>query len=123
PLSARVAKKITEPIHRSATPKKIIEVGAGSGALTNKIISKMTEQDHLDLIEIEPILCDVLRDKFGRLKNVAIHCTDFLEWNPPYQYDDIVSTLPFNSFPPKLVQKLINHLIKVAKNNATLAFV
>ncbi|HXW52861.1 MAG TPA: hypothetical protein VEL47_02020, partial [Myxococcota bacterium] len=45
PLSARVAKKISEPIKLNQSPKKILEVGAGSGAMTPKIITKMTEQD------------------------------------------------------------------------------
>ncbi len=35
----------------------------------------------------------------------------------------MISTLPFNSFPPELVEKLVNHLIEVSKDKATLAFV
>jgi phospholipid N-methyltransferase len=123
PCSARVAKKITENIEPENSPKRIIEVGAGSGALTGKIIKKMNESDHLDLIEIEPLLCDELHKKFGQLKNVAIHCMDFLDWQPDYEYDYVVSTLPFNSFPPELTQKLIDHLVHVSKNGAYLGFV
>lgn len=123
PCSARVAKKITEPIIKNHSPKRIIEVGAGAGALTNKILEKMTDQDHLDLIEIEPILCDVLKEKFGNLKNVSIHCTDFLDFKPTTEYDYVVSTLPFNSFSPELVQRLVDHLIKISKNGAYLGFV
>lgn len=123
PCSARVGKKITELIRRDQSPKMIIEVGAGSGALTNKIIAKMNEFDHLDLVEIEPLLCETLQEKFGHLKNVSIRCMDFLEWHPNYEYDYIVSTLPFNSFPAGLVQKLTDHLIAVAKNGANLGFV
>lgn len=123
PLSARVAKIITQPIRKEDSPKKMMEVGAGSGALTKKIITKMTENDHLDLIEIEPLLCDVLREKFGHLKNVSIQCMDFLNWHPNYQYDYIVSTLPFNSFKHDLVQKLVDHLAELAKPSAYVAFV
>lgn len=123
PCSARVAIKITETIPAAHVPKRIIEVGAGSGALTPKIINKMHASDHLDLIEIEPILCAELKEKFGHLKNVTIQCLDFLLWKPTYQYDYIVSTLPFNSFPPELVKKLIDHLIAVAKDDAKLGFV
>jgi phosphatidylethanolamine/phosphatidyl-N-methylethanolamine N-methyltransferase len=123
PCSARVAKKITEPIVKNHSPKRIIEVGAGSGALTNKILEKMTDLDHLDLIEIEPLLCDVLREKFGALKNVSIQCMDFLEWKPSAQYDYVVSTLPFNSFSPDLVQRLVDHLIEISKDGAYLGFV
>jgi phosphatidylethanolamine/phosphatidyl-N-methylethanolamine N-methyltransferase len=123
PCSSRVAKKLTELIRPEYSPKRILEVGAGSGAMTSKIITKMNENDHLDLVEIEPILCDVLKEKFGHVKNVSIHCTDFLQWHPKDKYDYVISTLPFNSFPHDLVQKLIDHLIDVSKDGANLSFV
>lgn len=123
PCSARVGKKITDNIKADHSPKVIVEVGAGDGALTPKILEKMTDLDHLDLVEIEPILCEELTKKFGHLKNVSIHCMDFLQFKPGYQYDYMVSTLPFNSFPPELTQKLIDHLIALAKNGAPLSFV
>lgn len=123
PCSARVALKITETIDPNKTPKFIMEVGAGSGALTPKIISKMKESDHLDLIEIEPLLCEALREKFGYLKNVSIQCVDFLTWQPNYQYDYVISTLPFNSFPPELVQRAVDQLVLLSKDKAHLGFV
>jgi phosphatidylethanolamine/phosphatidyl-N-methylethanolamine N-methyltransferase len=123
PCSVQTAKDITSDIPKNKSPKIIIEVGAGSGAITHSIIKKMNEEDHLDLIEIEPILCEELQENFGQMKNVSIHCMDFLHFKPDYQYDYVVSTLPFNSFPADLVKKLIDHLVEVSKDGAYLGFV
>jgi phosphatidylethanolamine/phosphatidyl-N-methylethanolamine N-methyltransferase len=123
PCSSRVGIKLTEQIKKDQSPKRIIEVGAGSGAITPKILAKMSAEDQLDLIEIEPLLCDVLKEKFGHQKNVSIHCMDFLAFKPASAYDYVISTLPLNSFPPDLVQKLTDHLVHVSKDGAFLSFV
>lgn len=123
PCSARVAKKVTETIDQDRGPKTILEIGAGSGALTGHIINKMTAKDVLDLIEIEPILCDELKNKFGQIPNVHIHCVDFLQFTSHDRYDYIVSSLPYNSFPPKLTQALIDHMLHLADANAYISFV
>lgn len=123
PFSARVAKKMVEPIKEGNAPKKILEIGPGGGGISEKIISKLKAGDHLDLVEIEPVFCESLQKQFGHLPNVSVHCVDFLKWQPEYQYDHVISTLPLNSFSPELVQNLIDNMVHVTKNGATLAFV
>lgn len=122
PSSSRVAKKMSETIKTDGDKKYLLEVGAGEGALTEKIIQKLRDIDHLDLIEIEPIFCKELSEKFGAIKNVAIHCLDFLVWQPSYQYDYVVTSLPFNSFPPSLTEQLMKHLLEVTKEHGKLSF-
>lgn len=122
PSSSRVAKVMSDRIKTHGDKKYLLEVGAGEGALTDKIIQKLRDIDHLDLIEIEPIFCKELSEKFGAIKNITIHCLDFLTWKPSYQYDHVVTSLPFNSFPPSLTEQLMKHLLEVTKENGTISF-
>ena len=119
--SVYLSKKMTDHI-ASGTGKKILEVGAGIGSFSEEIIGKMDATDHLDLIEIESPLCKILEAKFTTHSNVSVHCTSILDFNPVYQYDYIVSGLPFNYFSSETVQNILNKYVSLSKPENTLSF-
>lgn len=104
-------------------PIRVLEVGAGTGALTKEIMGRLREIDHLDAIEISPQLCKVLKARVGQNKNISICCTSILDWKPPYSYDFIVSTLPFNSLEIPFVLKILNHYYQIIKSGGVLSYV
>jgi phospholipid N-methyltransferase len=59
-------------------PLHILEVGAGTGPMSEVIISHLREGDHVDLVEISPEFCKILHDKFDTYHNVSIHCLSIL---------------------------------------------
>ena len=93
--------------------KKYLEAGAGTGAFTKTIISKLKPEDHLDIIEINPKFCERLQKKYSNYNNVSIHVGSVLDWKPDYKYDTIVSSLPFNAFRANFVEEIYNHYEKI----------
>lgn len=110
PSSKILARQITRFIpERSQSNSKChyLEVGSGTGVFTEEILRQMKESDVLDVVEIDPVFCKILKKKFKGHKNIQIFCSSITDWNPGYKYDAIISSLPLNSFSPVLVQKMI----------------
>ncbi len=123
PCSRTVAQEVSACIAHNHGPLNILEVGAGTGALTSAIIEKLNPDDRLDLIEIIPEYCSVLHKQFGEQKNVSIQQRSILDWQPTHSYDFIICSLPFNIFPPKKVKMFLTHLQKLIKPGGTFSYV
>ncbi|NGX43295.1 MAG: Ribosomal RNA small subunit methyltransferase A [Chlamydiae bacterium] len=125
PSSAALANAMTRYIendHPQTQEKYYLEAGAGTGAFTKAIIEKLGPNDHLDLIEINPKFCERLSKKYEHLKNVSIHVGSVLQWAPPYKYDAIVSSLPFNVFEAQFVLDIYEHYRKVIKPGGIVSY-
>lgn len=114
PSSKYVALEMTSAIRQAVAKKsgkelRILEVGAGSGTFTRRIIEDAGQNYHLDVIEINPDFCKVLRNLFGHLPCVKIHQIDILQWKPEEPYDVIISALPFNVFDEHFLKKIFHH--------------
>ena len=72
----------------------ILEIGPGSGNLTDKIILK--KPDFLDLIEIDDGLVLDLKKKYRNHKNIKIIKSDILKLDFNKQYHLVISNLPYN---------------------------
>lgn len=125
PLSQSVAEQLVKHLSERSDKKpwKILEVGAGTGSITQTIIANMKTQDRLDIVEIDRDCCSLLEKKFGKTKSVSVSCLSILDWAPSYHYDFIVSTLPMNSFSPEFVEKVLSHYQKIANKNAICTYV
>jgi 23S rRNA (adenine-N6)-dimethyltransferase len=71
---------------------RVIEIGPGRGALTAQLARCCRE---LVAVEIDPRLCDALRERFSRASNVSIVRADFLEWELPSEPYKLVANLPY----------------------------
>lgn len=122
PSSSYLAEAITSQVMFSHTPKRILEVGAGTGVFTRELIKKLGPGDHLDIVEITPEFCEMLSEEFGSNKLVTLYCGDILAWQPSEKYDYIVSGLPFNSFPHDFVKKIINQYKLLSRQGTIVSF-
>ena len=125
PSSRALAKKIVCLIPEnpsSSEGKHYLEVGPGTGSFTEEIIKKMSAKDHLDVVEIDPTFCEILRKKFANSSNVQIHCQSIEDWHPDYHYDAIISGLPLNVFTPDMVQRFIDTFKKLARAGGTVSY-
>lgn len=120
--SEQLAHMITSEVPASGPQKRILEVGAGTGVFTKKLIEKLQPGDQLDVVELMPELCAILDKEFKDQTQVTIFCGDILDWTPNQGYSYIVSGLPFNSFPSELVTKITNHLVRLANPDASCSF-
>ena len=129
PSSRFLARALTKPLRELAAPRRILEVGPGTGAVTREIVRQIREGDTFDLVEINPEFANLLRERFENdadyhhARDVAeIHVCPLQEFTPAEPYDVIVSGLPFNNFPAALVEELLDHSLGLLKPGGTLSF-
>lgn len=120
PSSSALVEAITRKISEAAAnsePQRYLEIGAGTGSFTDRIISQMKESDHLDLVEYDADLCYILERRYRHLKNVTVHHVSILEYQAK-AYDVVVSGLPLMNFPPEFVQKAHGKYLELTKSES-----
>lgn len=102
--------------------QNILEIGAGTGAITRTIVQNMGPHHNLDVVEIFPVLASILKRRFAGLQGVKIHALDILQFEPRHKYDLIISSLPFNSMIPEVVEVLLKRIVKLGDGGAIMSF-
>lgn len=103
PSSPQMAREACRHVD-SSRPQVILELGAGTGAVTKEIIRKKHPQSRLIAVELDPDFAKVLRDS-TRPQDVEIVVADvkdlpqILEGKGIAQIDLIISCLPTPSLP------------------------
>lgn len=91
-----------------------LEIGSGTGNVTQYMIDRLDDVGFVDAVEIDTDLCEIANQKIqsacARIHNVSI-----LDWNPGYQYDVIVCTLPFNVCSMNFVKQVLQHVRPLIK--------
>jgi len=120
-----VGEELVRYLKIHAGPKRIIELGAGKGPITEVIAQYLTPKDQFDVVEIDPEYCVDLYKKFPKEKypNVQIHCIDILKFQITQPYDFIICTLPLTVFEVGLLQKLQAQVKLMAKPGAYFSYV
>ena len=96
--------------------KKIIEIGPGYGFLTDLIIKR--NPSNLLLIEKDNQLCNLLREKYKKLKNIYIQNIDAIDFDyKTYKNQIIISNLPYNQS-----SKIILNFFKYNQNINEMVF-
>lgn len=104
-------------------PRFYLEAGGGCGAVSICIAKSLRPQDHLDVIEIDPTMYDILVERLREYSNVTVHCCSILDWLSDVKYDAIICTLPFNSLGVDFTQATLKHFKTLANGNCTLSYV
>lgn len=125
PSSKKLSKEIVNQISGaeiSGSTRRYIEVGPGTGTFTKELIKKLRDEDQLDLVEFDEKFVNVLRKRFGHIKNVKIIQGDFTKFTSIDQYDYCVSGLPLAAFDKKMVEKIYHVFDSVVKKGGTVAY-
>ncbi|MEI8371792.1 MAG: methyltransferase domain-containing protein [Planctomycetota bacterium] len=110
-------------------PRRILEVGPGTGAVTRHLIRSMQPTDCLDLVELNQSFVDCLNDRFrsdpdfqpAAQRCRVLHCP--IESLPAEtSYDVLVSGLPMNNFAVAEVEHILGILRRLAAPGATVSF-
>lgn len=109
---------LTEP---NRSPKRILELGPGTGSVTVPIVLQLREGDQLTICEINPRFMKALKEKLNAIPafQKVRDQVEFFE-GPAQQlpengtYDMIVCALPFLNFELSLVQEIFAKLRKVS---------
>lgn len=130
PSSARLAKAMTTPLsdyRLDERPKRILEVGAGTGAMTRELLRKMGPDDELVIYELSAELARVLKASLeanptARRRNIEVRVCAFPERLGDEVYDFAVCSLPFNNFPSTEVRRILKTFSDCLEGGGILTF-
>ncbi len=133
PSSPRLAKALVKPIldrrgHDDRAPIKVLEVGAGTGAVTRTLLSALGPGDSADIVELNPVFCESLerlaRERQSRVPGLdaRVHANPIEEAELRGPYDFIVCGLPFNNFPPPLMRRIFRRMLSLLADGGTLTY-
>lgn len=118
PSSRLMAKAIVHPLQdRPERPISVLEVGAGTGVFTARILESLGPGDRLDIYESNPRFCGYLsrflqdQDLQARGIRCNLHSADVRQLEQARPYDFIVCGLPFNSFDVETVDEILETLM------------
>ena len=110
-------------------PRRILEVGPGSGAVTERIVAGLRPTDQLDMVEVNAEFVALLRGRFdhepnfnavaGRVR-ILHHPVEDLVVDEPY--DLIVSGLPLNNFSADDVRRILGRFEELLSGGGRLSF-
>lgn len=110
---------------RGGAPRRLLEVGGGTGAVTRSIARRLGPADRLVVYEIDPALAEYLRTDpalaalDGRLD---VRVDDVRSLPPEERYDSIVASLPFQSLETDATIEIWRALLAALAPGATLSF-
>ena len=131
PSSVALARALAAPLgrRRGEEPVELLEAGPGTGALTIGILPHLREGDRLTLCEINGEFCDHLDKLFQHSMpfanyrdRVTIHHGAVEELPAERRFAHAVCGIPFNNFPPSLVEQIFSSLRNRLEPGGTLNF-
>lgn len=95
PTSLTTARIMAAPAKRDGT---VLEIGAGTGSITQGILEHLTDASRLASVEIDPALADEFRKNFPHAHLTVGDAEDVLREQGPW--DAIISGVPFTIMEP-----------------------
>ena len=130
PSSGALGRAGAAYLARKQGPARVLEVGAGTGAFTAEIMPLLQPGDTLDVVEINPNLMDVLKQRFSQESRfqrpgVTVNfITDDVRHIAKNQlYDYIVLSLPLTNFSPDLVREILGQMMSQLKPGGVFSYV
>lgn len=129
PSSRFLASAMTGPMKKRNGPRRILEVGPGTGAVTHKIVRLLRPEDRFDLVEINELFADGLKRRFEEdpkyRKHAGIsevHTCPLQEYRSAELYDVVISGLPHSNFSPELVREMFESYFRLLSPGGTLSY-
>lgn len=104
PSSPALADRLIAPLVPGAGP--VIELGAGTGCVTDRMLVKGFAQQDLFINELNPEFCGLLYSRFPKAR-IFCGSADEIASYPVEQVQAVVSGLPILSFPYELQKRII----------------
>jgi len=111
-------------------PRRVLEVGAGTGSITAEIVRHMGPDDELVLCELNPQFVTYLRQRLEQdplflphRGQITLHHMDVLEIDINERFDFIISAIPFTNCPAAVVKEIFECYQTILKPDGVLSFI
>lgn len=131
PSSRFLASAMARPLRERADdgPVRILEIGPGTGAVTQTLIQHVREGDRFDLVELNETFADLLNRRFDsepawkRIREQSrVHVVPVQDFKADNPYDFVISGLPLNNFPTALVEEIFGAYFRLLKPGGVLSY-
>jgi len=127
PSSKALARAMTRPMRQARSPRRILEVGPGTGAVTAEIVRQLRPGDQFDIVEINADFVAFLGQRFSEEPDFQRRSAESRIIHAPLQdvpgeqvYDFMISGLPLNNFSLALVEDIYKSYERLLKPTGTL---
>ena len=129
PSSRALARALTRPMRACPSPRRVLEVGPGTGAVTREIVRTLRPGDRLEIVEINASFVEVVRRRFEEeldfrrktLQTRVIHSA-IQDVEGRAVYDVLISGIPLNNFAVPLVEEIFASYRRLLKPQGTLSY-
>lgn len=133
PSSPSLARHMVRSIKENTGPRKILEVGPGTGPFTRQILKLMGPDDSFVICEINPRFIERLQKTLAFNPDYLLNRERVRFFEGPVQqlpetagypdkYDVIVSSLPFINFAPDTVDEILQLFKTMVSDGGSLTF-
>lgn len=129
PSSRGLARALASELRKRPAPRRVLEVGPGTGAVTAEILRCLRPADRLDIVEINEHFVNVLRRRFDGEPLFRARSAQVRLIHAPLQalegcgvYDCLISGLPLNNFPLALVREVFACYRRLLKPDGVLSY-
>ncbi|HEY3245405.1 MAG TPA: methyltransferase [Phycisphaerae bacterium] len=119
PSSRFLARALAGPFAARTHAARVLEVGAGTGAVTEPILRLLGPDDHLDICEIQPEFAALLERRLLSRPDVArrqargqvnLLCCPVQEIRATTPYDYVICGLPLTAFSPQTARDVLESI-------------
>lgn len=129
PSGRALGRALTLPMRHARGPRRILEVGPGTGAVTAAIVQNLRPGDQLDIVEINAEFVAVLERRFAEEPQFRRYRAQTRIIHAPLQevpgvavYDFMISGLPLNNFSLDLVRDIFRSYRRLLKPQGILSY-
>ena len=130
PTGSPAARSLCSEIRRTRGPKRILEVGCGTGPVTEAILDSMTDEDSLMVCDLNESFINYVKKRFeeepkfaARADQVEFYMGDVTELGEENEYDIIISSIPFTTLDADILKKVIGHYKFLLKPGGCLTYI
>lgn len=130
PTSGFAARAMAEECARHIAPKKVLELGSGTGAITTHILPCIGPHDQLVLCEIHPAFVEFLQHRIesdpaflAHQGRITLQAASAAELEGEAEYDYIICSIPFTILPPDLVRAIFERCRRLLKPGGIMSYI